>query len=442
LPFLDKPGNTYSPIPLSTATSEPLLGDSNGDLFIPIADGSEPTKAQSGHGRAWVSSGAVTWDDFKGTPPPEERKADAGGDANAEIVSGFQFRSGTRIVTSPEKMQPPPATATQREKVGTETSKNGTVVPKYKDVEVQNPPVAYRSTATIPDAKESAYMDKNDSWATDSARRDPGLLDHERYHVETSEIAAEMASKQVQAVVGVGVATDPKTAKALANDDLERQRLQIERTCKVGSGKRRNTMTSRQTTARIPSPRQLSKKRSTRSSRKREGSNFTGIATALLIAGVIFLSCGCSRRAPEDDAGGRVSPLQEREVPDPFVDEIPPLPLAAPDPSATLSLERDTYEVALGSELAVCERLAWKHLEDVNGWTRTWSVTRWPDVGEELTAIIGKNVRTDTGLVVLDRESGDWVEMEGGGGSHFVIEPISHNAAGRPSTCVSTDCAL
>ena len=113
LPFLDKPGNTYSPIPLrtgesisvglspfaprkprsfaerkatlisapvlSTATSEPLLGDSNGDLFIPIADGSEPTKAQSGHGRAWVSSGAVTWDDFKGTPPPEERKADAGG---------------------------------------------------------------------------------------------------------------------------------------------------------------------------------------------------------------------------------------------------------------------------------------------------------------------------------------------------------------------------
>ena len=151
----------------------------------------------------------------------------------------------------------------------------------------------------------------------------------------------------------------------------------------------------------------------------------------MLIAGVIFLSCGCSRRAPEDDAGGRVSPLQEREVPDPFVDEIPPLPLAAPDPSATLSLERDTYEVALGSELAVCERLAWKHLEDVNGWTRTWSVTRWPDVGEELTAIIGKNVRTDTGLVVLDRESGDWVEMEGGGGSHFVIEPISHNAAGE-----------
>ena len=134
-------------------------------------------------------------------------------------------------------MQPPPATATQREKVGTETSKNGTVVPKYKDVEVQNPPVAYRSTATIPDAKESAYMDKNDSWATDSARRDPGLLDHERYHVETSEIAAEMASKQVQAVVGVGVATDPKTAKALANDDLERQRLQIEKDVQGWLGK-------------------------------------------------------------------------------------------------------------------------------------------------------------------------------------------------------------
>ncbi len=204
-------------------------GGSDGDRHSAIKYVSDHPPRRSKSGRIWLSSDKLTWDNFKGTPPPpEKRKLGEGLDKEAETFPDFQLRRWTRVTSKPERLQPPPVTAKQREVVGTKRDKNGVVQPEYKDIDVQNPRIAYRSAATIPDAKAEALMDQNKSWASDSARNDPGLLEHERYHLRISEIAAAMATKRMRAAVGVGVATDPKLAQEYAQRDLDTQAGKID----------------------------------------------------------------------------------------------------------------------------------------------------------------------------------------------------------------------
>jgi hypothetical protein len=201
---------------------------SQGERSDATSKGSERSQGKPKSGRIWSSSRTLTWDDFKGTPPvPSERKERDGTDMEAETDTGIQVRGYKRRTGKFERLQPPPATATRPVIVGLEKGSDGLPKPVYNGVEVQNPPAAYRATATFADAKVEAFVDPNQSWALDSARKDPDLLEHERYHVRINEIAAAMAEKRIRAAVGVAAVTDPRLAQEFANRDLKAQAKQI-----------------------------------------------------------------------------------------------------------------------------------------------------------------------------------------------------------------------
>jgi hypothetical protein len=174
--------------------------DSRRSPFRFVSD--PPHRSKSG--AIWISSDKLTWDNFKGAPPPpEKRQMDGGVEAKAETVTGIQPRKW-KPISKAESVQKLPSTAKQRGTGG-----------------------GYRATATAPGAEVHAVMDQGKSWALESARTDLGLLQHERYHVRITEAAAAMATKRLRDAVGIGVADDPISAQNKARQDLESQREQI-----------------------------------------------------------------------------------------------------------------------------------------------------------------------------------------------------------------------